>query len=83
MKDNFLWAGYALLTIAMFGVIAAVLAAAYRHYEWLAPTVLITVLAVIAGTLWLVVELRHITAIDERWERDRRDRDAGLRQHST
>lgn len=69
MKDNFLWPGYILLVVAMFGMVSSVLVAAYRHYEWLATTVLIGVLATVAGTLWLLVEVRHITTLDEQWAR--------------
>ena len=40
MKDNFFWPGFILLAVAVFGMISTVAAAAYRHYEWLATTVL-------------------------------------------
>ena len=66
MKDNLFWPGFILLAVALFGVISA-LAAAYRHYEWLPTTVLITVLATVAGALWFVVEHRRVSRIDEQW----------------
>ena len=55
-----------LLAVAMFGMIGTAAAAAYRHYEWLATTVLIAVLGTVAGALWLVVEHRRVTRIEER-----------------
>lgn len=80
MKDNFFWPGYILFVVAMFGVVAVVLAAAYRHYEWLSATVLISVLAAIAGALWVIVELRRITAIDAQWEQSQQNQNSHLRQ---
>jgi uncharacterized membrane protein YcjF (UPF0283 family) len=65
MKDNFFWPGLILLAVALFGMISTAAAAAYRHYEWLATTVLITVLGTVAGALWFVVELRRVARIDE------------------
>jgi hypothetical protein len=46
-----------------------VAAAAYRHYEWLATTVLVAVLGTVAGALWLVVEFRRVTRIEEQYAR--------------
>jgi 4-amino-4-deoxy-L-arabinose transferase-like glycosyltransferase len=66
MKDNFFWPGLILLTVATFGMISTAAAAAYRHYEWLATTVLIAVLGAVAGALWILVEDRRVTRIDER-----------------
>jgi hypothetical protein len=66
MKDNFFWPGLILLAVAMFGMIGTAAAAAYRHYEWLATTVLIAVLGAVAGALWIVVEDRRVARIDER-----------------
>jgi hypothetical protein len=68
VKDNFLWPGLILLGVAMFGLIITAAEAAYRHYEWLAATVLIAVLGVVAAALWLVMELRRVTRIDARWD---------------
>ena len=65
MKDNFFWPGFILLAVAVFGMISTVVAAAYRHYEWLATTVLVAVLGTVAGALWLVVEHRRVTRIEE------------------
>ena len=65
MKDNFFWPGLILLAVATFGLISTAAAAAYRHYEWLATTVLVAVLGTVAGVLWLVVEHRRVTRIDE------------------
>jgi hypothetical protein len=67
MKDNLFWPGFILLIVALFGVISALAAAAYRHYEWLATTGLIAVLGTVAGALWFVVERRRVTRIDEQW----------------
>ncbi len=67
MKDNFFWPGFILLAVAVFGMISTVTAAAYGHYEWLATTVLVAVLGTVAGALWLVVELRRVTRIEEQW----------------
>ena len=67
MKDNFFWPGLILLAVAVFGMISTAAAAAYRHYEWLATTVLIAVLGTVAGALWLVVEHRRVTRIEEQW----------------
>ena len=69
MKDNFFWPGLILLAVAVFGMISTAAAAAYRHYEWLATTVLIAVLGTVAGALRLVVEHRRVTRIDERMVR--------------
>jgi uncharacterized membrane protein YqjE len=65
MKDNFFWPGFILLAVAVFGMAAA----AYRHYEWLATTVLVAVLGTVAGALWLVVEFRRVTRIEEQYAR--------------
>jgi uncharacterized membrane protein YcjF (UPF0283 family) len=64
MKDNFFWPGLILLAVAVFGLISTAAAAAYRHYEWLATTLLVAVLGTVAGALWLVVELRRVTRIE-------------------
>src|SRR5258708_38523637 len=53
MKDNFFWPGLILLAVAVFGIISTAAAAAYRHYEWLATTLLIARLRTVAGALWL------------------------------
>ncbi|QUR69974.1 UsfY protein [Mycobacterium spongiae] len=68
MKDNFFWPGLILLVVALLGLMSTVAAAAYRHYEWLATTVLISVLGVVAGALWIVVERRRVTRIEEQWD---------------
>ncbi len=73
VKDNFFWPGLILLGVAMFGLISTAAEAAYRHYEWLATTVLIAVLGVVAGALWLVMELRRVTRIDAQWDAAHRD----------
>jgi hypothetical protein len=67
MKDNLFWPGFILLAVALSGVIGALIAAAYRHYEWLPTTVLVAVLGTVAGALWFVVEYRRVTRIDEQW----------------
>lgn len=67
MKDNFFWPGFILLVVSGFGMICTVAAAAYRHYEWLSATVLIAVLAALAGALWMVVEHRRVTVIEKEW----------------
>ncbi|MDT5091633.1 MAG: hypothetical protein QOH60_996 [Mycobacterium sp.] len=67
MKDNFLWPGLILLAVATSGMISTVVAAAYRHYEWLTTTMLIAVLGAIAGALWIVVEQRRVTRIEKHW----------------
>jgi 4-amino-4-deoxy-L-arabinose transferase-like glycosyltransferase len=67
MKDNFFWPGLILLAIATFSLIITAAAAAYRHYEWLSTTVLITVLGAVAGALWFVVENRRVTRIEAQW----------------
>lgn len=67
MKDNLFWPGFILLVIAFFGIIFTAATAGYHHREWLATTVLISVLGVVAGTLWLVVEHRRVIGIDEQW----------------
>ena len=64
MKDNFFWPGLILLAVAVFGMISTAAAAAYRHYEWLATTVLIAVLGTVAGALWIVVENRRVTRME-------------------
>jgi 4-amino-4-deoxy-L-arabinose transferase-like glycosyltransferase len=68
MKDNFLWPGLVLLVVATFGLISTAAAAAYRHYEWLAATVLIAVLGAVAGALWLVMEYRRVIRIEAQWD---------------
>lgn len=67
MKNNFIWPGLILLIVAMFGMISTAAIAAYGHYEWLAATVLISVLGTVAGVLWLVVEHRRVNRIEEQW----------------
>jgi len=67
MKDNFFWPGLILLLVAVFGIISTAGVAAYRHYEWLATTVTIAVLGLVAGALWFVVEHRRLTRIDQLW----------------
>ena len=67
MKDNFFWPGFVLLAVAVSGMISTVAAAAYRHYEWLATTVLVAVLGTIAGALWFVVEFRRVSRIEEQY----------------
>ncbi|WP_170874399.1 protein UsfY [Mycobacterium sp. IS-1264] len=68
VKDNFFWPGLILLVVATFGLISTAAEAAYRHYEWLPATALIAVLGVVAGALWLVLELRRVTRIDAQWD---------------
>jgi uncharacterized membrane protein YqjE len=48
-------------------MICTAAAAAYRHYEWLTTTVLIAVLGAVAGALWIVVENRRVTRIEDQW----------------
>jgi len=67
MKDNLFWPGFILLIVALSGMIGTAVVAAYGHYEWLPTTVLVAVLATVAGALWFVVELRRVTRIDEHW----------------
>lgn len=67
MKDNFFWPGLILLAVSTFGIISTVVAAAYRHYEWLAATALIAVLGALAGALWIAVEQRRVTGIEKQW----------------
>ena len=68
VKDNFFWPGLILLVVATLGLISTAAEAAYRHYEWLSTTVLITVLGAVAGALWFVVENRHVTRIEAQWD---------------
>ncbi|WP_172827247.1 protein UsfY [Mycobacterium asiaticum] len=68
MKDNFFWPGLILFVVATAGLISTAATAAYRHYEWLATTVLISVLGTVAGALWLVIENRRVTCIDAQWD---------------
>lgn len=68
MKDNLYWPGFILLAVAVAGMISTTAAAAYGHYEWLATTVLISVLGTVAGALWFVVEHRRVSRIDEQWQ---------------
>jgi len=70
VKDNFFWPGLILLVVATLGLISTAALAAYRHYEWLSTTVLIAVLGVVAGALWLAMELRRVTRIDAQWDAD-------------
>lgn len=76
VKDNFFWPGFILLVVAFSGVVGTVVAAAYQHYEWLATTALVAVLGTVAGALWFVVEMRHVTLIDEQWVRAQTTADA-------
>jgi uncharacterized membrane protein YqjE len=72
MKDNLFWPGLILLVLAMLGIISTAAAAAYRHYEWLATTVLIAVLGAVAGALWLFMEQRRVERIEAQWDKARR-----------
>lgn len=65
MKDNFFWPGFILLGFAFFGIIGAVVVGAYQHYEWLTATVLVAILGTTAAALWFVIELRHVTQLEE------------------
>jgi uncharacterized membrane protein YcjF (UPF0283 family) len=67
MKDNFMWPGLILLAVSALGMISSAVAAAYRHYEWLTTTALIAVLGAVAGVLWIVVEHRRVTRIEQQW----------------
>jgi uncharacterized membrane protein YqjE len=67
MKDNFMWPALILLAVSALGMISLVVAAAYRHYEWLTTTALIAVLGAFAGVLWSVVEHRRVTLIEQQW----------------
>ncbi|MGH3633522.1 protein UsfY [Mycobacterium sp.] len=73
MKDNLFWPGFILLAVAVAGVISTAAAAGYHHDEWLATTVLVSVLGTVAGALWLVVERRRVIRIDEQWRVAHRD----------
>jgi uncharacterized membrane protein YqjE len=68
MKDNFFWPGLVLTVVAMLGLVGTAVAAAYRHYEWLATTLLIAVLGAISGALWLVMEHRRVTRVEALWD---------------
>jgi hypothetical protein len=72
MKDNFYWPGLILLAVSAAGMMASVAVAAYEHYEWLYSTVLIAVLAAVAGAMWIVIENRRVLKLEERWEAERR-----------
>jgi len=69
MKDNFFWPGFILLVIAFIGTVGTVAVAAYRHYEWLTATLVVAVLGAVAGTLWIIVERRHVTFLESQWNR--------------
>ncbi|OBF84527.1 UsfY protein [Mycobacterium sp. 852002-51163_SCH5372311] len=73
MKDNFFWPGLILLVVAVSGMISTAVAASYRHYEWLATTILIAVLGLIAGAIWFVVENRRVSRIEEQWYAEHAD----------
>ncbi|OBF00239.1 UsfY protein [Mycobacterium sp. 852002-10029_SCH5224772] len=64
MKDNFFWPGFILLGVALAGIIATVAVAAYQHYEWLTTMAVIALLAVVAASLWFVVELRRVALLE-------------------
>lgn len=64
MKDNFFWPGFILLGVAVSGIIASLTVAAYQHYEWLSTVAIIALLAIVAATLWFVVELRRVTLLE-------------------
>ncbi|OBG57805.1 UsfY protein [Mycobacterium sp. E3298] len=68
VKDNFFWPGLVLLAVATCGLISSAAEAAYGRYEWLCTSVLVAVLATVAATLWLTIELRRVTRIDARWD---------------
>ncbi|KUI23025.1 UsfY protein [Mycobacterium sp. GA-1285] len=68
MKDNFYWPGLILLALSAAAMIATVAVAAYGHYEWLGSTVLIAVLAALAGALWIVVENRRVLRLEKHWD---------------
>jgi uncharacterized membrane protein YcjF (UPF0283 family) len=74
VKDNFFWPGLILLAVAMLSLISTAAAAAYRHYEWLSATLLIALLAAVAGALWIVMEYRRVTRIEARWDAAHPDR---------
>jgi uncharacterized membrane protein YcjF (UPF0283 family) len=65
VKDNFFWPGFILLAVALFGMASTATVAAYQQYEWLAATIVISVLATVAGALWLLIEVRYVTRADE------------------
>jgi len=65
MKDNFFWPGFILLAVAFVGIVGTVVVAAYQHYEWVSTMVLVSVLGTVAGTLWFIVELRHVALLEK------------------
>lgn len=67
VKDNLFWPGLILLAVAALGLVGSVVAAAYRHFEWLPSTVLIGLVGAVTGTLWLAVERRRVRRTDARW----------------
>jgi drug/metabolite transporter (DMT)-like permease len=72
VKDNFFWPGLILLAVSAIGLVSTAAVAAYRRYEWLSTSILITVLGAVAGALWLGTELRRVTRIDARWDAEHR-----------
>ncbi|MCV7379050.1 UsfY protein [Mycobacterium alsense] len=84
MKDNLYWPGFILMAVSVAGMISTTAAAAYGHYEWLATTVLVAVLGIIAAALWFVMENRRVSAIDARWGADgaHADADNAAREHA-
>jgi hypothetical protein len=70
VKDNFFWPGFVLLAVGLCGMAGTATVAAYQRYEWLEATIAISVLGTIAGALWLLIEVRFITGIDEQTRAD-------------
>jgi hypothetical protein len=65
VKNNFFWPGFVLLAVALLGMTSTAAVAGYHHYEWLAATITISVLGTVAGALWLLIEVRYVTQIDQ------------------
>lgn len=62
-----MWPGLILAAVAVAGLICTVVVAAYGYHDWVATTAVIAALAAVAAALWFVVELRHVTHIEQRW----------------
>lgn len=65
--DRFCWPGVSSIVLGVMSLVAAVTAAAYRHYEWLLTCGVVAVPAIAGGLAWLAVEHHRVMRIERDW----------------
>jgi len=65
--DTYFWPGLLFLAVGVVALASGVAAAAYERHEYLLIIGVIALVAVTAGTLWMVMEHRRVRRIEARW----------------